>query len=198
MKKKKKVMAGLISATILAANMASLGVNASEAYDYNQAPTMLPGQSINMTSRTSPNFYGYYETPSMIAGEPCKTPTVSITGSSNRISSGDFGVWWFEGGVGLSTNFVRSTSRTVNIELYEEDKSDNTAILTRSQTGHFTVGNDGVYTVSHFTGGDALNTGVVEYDSTAEVYMMLTVSTEPGDKSVSIPAVLMVYGYWID
>lgn len=197
MKKKKKVMAGLISAAILAVNMASLGVNASEAYDYNQAPTMLPGQSVNMTSRTSPNFYGYYQTPSMTAGQPCKTPTVSIAGSSPTISSGDFGVWWFDGGVGLNTNFVRSTSRYVDIELYEEDENG-TDILTRRQRGYFTVGSDGVYTVSNFTGGDAINTGIVEYDSIAEVYMKLTVSKISGDKSVSIPAGIMVYGYWID
>ena len=196
MKRTKKVMAGLLSAAILAVSTASFGVNASEVYDHNQTPTMLPGQSVNMM-RTSPNFYGYYQTPPMIAGQSCKTPTISIAGSSNEISSGDFGAWWFEGGVGLSTNFVRSTSRTVSIALYEEDENG-TNILTRRQTGYFTVGSDGVYTVSNFTGGSALNTGVVENDSIAEVYMKLTVSKVPGDKSVNIPAGLMVYGYWIN
>lgn len=197
MKKKKKVMAALISATILAVNMASLGVNASEAYDYNQATTMLPGQSVNMTTRTSPNYYGDYQTPPMITGQPCKTPTVSIAGSKTTISSGDFGVWWFGGGIGLNSNFVRSTSRYVDIELYEEDENG-TDILTRRQRGHFTVGSDGVYTVSYFTGGEAINTGIVEYDSIAEVYMKLTVSKISGDTSVNIPAGIMVYGYWID
>lgn len=197
MKNTKKVMAGLLSAAILAVNMASLSANASEVYNYDQTPTMLPGQSVNMTSRTSPNFYGYYETPAMIAGQPCKTPTISIAGSSNTISSGDFGVWWFGGGVGLGTNFVRSTSRYVDIELYEEDENG-TDILTRRQRGHFTIGSDGVYTVSYFTGGDALNTGIVEYDSVAEVYMKLTVSKISGDTSVNIPAGIMVYGYWIN
>lgn len=197
MKNTKKVMAGLLSAAILAVNMASLSANASEVYNYDQTPTMLPGQSVNMTSRTSPNFYGYYQTPPMTAGEPCRTPTIPIAGSSNTISSGDFGVWWFGGGVGLNTNFVRSTSRTVSIDLYEEDENG-TDILTRQQTGHFTVGSDGVYTVSHFTGGNALNTGIVEYDSIAEAYMILTVSTVPGDTSVNIPAGIMVYGYWIN
>ena len=196
MKKKKKVMVGLISAAILAVNMASLGVNASEAYDYNQAPAMLPGQSVNMTSRTSPNFYGYYQTPPMITGQQCKTPTVSIAGSRNTISSGDFGVWWFEGGVGLSTNFVRSTSRYVQIELYEEDENG-TDILTRRTRGRFTVEN-GVYTVSRFSGGETMDTGIVEYDSVAEVYMKLTVDKVSGDTSVNIPAGLMVYGYFID
>lgn len=192
----KKVMAGLISTAILAVNMASLGANASEAYDYNQAPTMLLGQSVNMTSRTS-NFYGYYLTPPMITGQTCKTPTVSIVGSNNTIYSDDFGVQWFEG-VGLNTNFVRSTSRYVDMELYEEDE-DGTDILVGHTKGHFTVGSDGVYTVSHFTGGDGMNTRfIVEYDNIAEVYMKLTVSRISGDKNVNIPAGMMVYGYWID
>lgn len=196
MKNTKKVMAGLLSAAILAVNMASLSANASEVYNYDQTPNLLPGQSVNMT-RTSPDFYGYYQTPVMTAGTARKTSTISITGSSNTISSGDFGVWWFEGGVGLSTKFVRSTSRTVKIELYEEDENG-TDILTKRQTGYFTVGSDGVYTVSNFTGETIVNNKIVENDNTAEVYMKLTVGKVSGDTSVNIPAGLMVYGYWID
>lgn len=196
MKSIKKVMAGLISAAILAFNMASLSANANEVYDYKQTPTTIPGQSFNITRPISTNFYGSYLTPPMIAGQTCKTPTVCITGSSNIIFNNDIGVW-IEKGVGLNTNFVRSTSRTINIELYEEDENGTDILITRG-TGYFTIDSDGVYTITNFSGG--INTGgiVVEDDGIAEVYMKLTVSTVLGDKSVNIPAGLMIYRYWIN
>lgn len=53
-------MAGLISAAILAFNMASLSTNASEVYNYKPTPTMIPSQSFNMTRPILTNFYILY------------------------------------------------------------------------------------------------------------------------------------------
>lgn len=172
MKKLKKIMTGLTSAAVLAVSMTSLGANAIESTEL-------------------------YRTPAMTAGEWCKTPTISIASSRNIISSGDFGVWWFTGGVGLDTRFVRSTSRCVRIELYEADE-DGVDIHTKNQTVCFRINDSGLYGAYGIGAQTIVNNAVVETDGIAEVYMKLKVDTIPGDTTKNIPAGLMVYAYWIE
>lgn len=172
MKKFKKIMTGLTSAAVLAISMTSLGANAVESTDL-------------------------YRTPAMTAGVWCKTPTIPIASSSNTISSGDFGVWWFTGGVGLDTRFVRSNSRTVSIEIYEAD-ADGVDIHTKNQTVYFKINSSGLYGAYSFGSQYIVNNTVVETDGIAEVYMKLKVDTISGDTTRNIPAGLMVYAYWIE
>ncbi len=172
MKKFKKMMAGLMAVTALTVSITSLGANAIE---------------------TS----AQYRTPAMITGQQCKTPTISIASSSNVISSGDFGVWWYGGGVGLDTRFVRSASRCVHIELYEAD-AGGTDILTKKQTAFFQLGSDGVYGAYGFSDQNIVTNTIVETDGIAEIYMKLNVDYIPGDTTRNIPTGLMVYEYWIE
>ncbi len=172
MKKLKKIMTGLTSAAVLAVSMTSLSANAITKY-------------------------GYYQTPSLITDQWCKTPTISITGSNNKLYAGDFGVFWYDNGVGLDTKFVRDTSRKVSIQLYEED-ANGTDTLVKHQTATFAVKPSGIYRTTYYTGETIENEGIVEYDDTAEVYMKLKVDYISGDKTRNIPAGLMLYKYWID
>lgn len=172
MKTFRKIAAGLMAAATLAASIASISVSAV-------------------------NTYGFYQSPSMIAGQWCKTPTVPITSSLNTLYAGDFGVWFYGGSVGLDNKFVRSTSRTVNIEIWEED-AGGTDIKTRTQTAWFTVGSDGVYAVSNFGDQWVVYDDVVENDNVAEVYMMLKVNTISGDTSKNIPTNILHYQFWIE
>ncbi|MDE6103135.1 MAG: hypothetical protein K2F60_01255 [Oscillospiraceae bacterium] len=172
MKNFRKIIAGLMAVATLTFSMTNISVSAV-------------------------NTYGYYQSPAMIAGQWCKTPTVPIAGSLLEIYAGDFGVWFYGGNVGLDNRFVRSTSRTVDIEIWEEDKNG-TDIKTRTQTAWFTVDNDGVYRVTNFGDQWVVYDGIVEYDNVAEVYMKLKVNTISGDTSKNIPTNALFYEYWIE
>lgn len=171
MKKLRTILAGLVASAALAVSMTSIGASAVE--------------------------YGYYQTPALITGQWCKTPTTSITGTNNRLYAGDFGVWWYENGVGLSTKFVRSDSRDVNIRLYEADE-DGTNTLVKTQTADFAVQSSGLYRPTYYPSPKIEYNGVVEYDNVAEVYMELNVDYISGDQTRNIPVNLMLYSYWID
>jgi hypothetical protein len=170
MKKLRTILTGLTASAALAVSMTSIGASAVD--------------------------YGFYQTPALTTGQWIKTPTTSITGTNENIYAGDFGVWWFENGVGMNTKFVRSTARKVNIKLYEAD-ANGTDIQTKCQTAYFSVQN-GIYRPTGYTGETVVYNNVVENDNVAEVYMKLNVDYITGDTTKNIPVNLMLYRYWID
>lgn len=171
MKTFRKMIAGLMAVATLTFSMTNISVSAD-------------------------NTYGYYKSPAMIAGQWCKTPTVPITSSLLNIYAGDFGVWFYDANVGLDNRFVRSTSRTVDIEIWKEN-NNGSDIKTRIQTGRFTVDSNGVYRVTKYGTQQVVYHDLVEDSNVVNVYMRLKFNTITGDTSKNIPTTALYYEYWI-
>lgn len=136
----------------------------------------------------------HYTSTAGTAGSFRQENTYSVTSTTlATLGGGDIGVYFYSTSIGLQSSFVRSNSRTVTAKVYEEDTS---GTHVRTREGTFTTVN-GLYrpTLWSYT---YTNSGTVEGDPTAELYLTWKVSKISGDTSVSVPAGLMEYSFWVN
>lgn len=136
-----------------------------------------------------------YKTPALTAGSwwsGVDSNVVAITASTSKVYGGDVGVSFYATSVGMPVSFVRSSDRTIDIELKEKDPFSNCVV--RQYVGYFSIKN-GLYRVPTYT-TTYTNAGCVEDNSVLELYMRFKVNTISGDTSKNVPEGLIIYEMW--
>lgn len=123
--------------------------------------------------------------------------TTALTYSStlDHVCSGDLGIniFWASDLIGLSTAFVRDTSRLAHFKLYERDLF---STLVHDYNCHFVIA-DGLYRPAAITiTYSAPYNQVIEDDGTVELWNKFMVDSINGDSSTAVTAKLMAYRYW--
>ena len=117
-------------------------------------------------------------------------PQQSITYSTiyDHVCGGDVGVWFYTTQNPLRDWYVPSPDRVVYIYQYERDNS--TVSLCKTYTGYFTTYEPTSY------GNYYVNSGTVEDDGTAELFIEFLVTAIAGDGSNAVPSGLLYYRHW--
>ena len=123
--------------------------------------------------------------------------TTALTYSStlDHVCSGDLGIniFWASDLIGLSTAFVRDTSRLAHFKLYERDLF---STLVHDYNCQFVIA-DGLYRPAAITiTYSAPYNQVIEDDGTVELWNKFMVDSINGDSSTAVTAKLMAYRYW--
>lgn len=146
----------------------------------------IPTSALN----TTPN----YNTSTATAGSYKKEAVLNIKSSYSQIYGGNVGAYFHTTNIGMDSAFKQTTSRKVYIDVKENDSiGDDTA---RSYTGYFGMYN-GYYQPTSFA-NTYTNSGKIELDSQAELYLRFNVEVVSGDTSKNVKAGIMRYQFWSD
>ena len=74
----------------------------------------------------------------------------SLTASNIYVYEGDVGMYFYTTGVGLSSAFVHSSGRTVEIKLMEGDEGSDASETARTYRGYFNYNSSGDYAITRF------------------------------------------------
>lgn len=122
----------------------------------------------------------------------------SLTGTSSSIYGGDVGVYFYASSVGMPNGFIRSSNRTGEIELKEDDSSwfdeNETA---RKITGYFAYDNSGRYRMTSYK-ITYTNSSCIEPNKTVELYLRIKINTISGDTTKNVPEGLFGYQLWVN
>lgn len=159
------------------------------------AGTMALSCTFNINAATKTNTKTYYS-PQMTAGEwwsAYDDDTIASvdTGISGNVSGGDVGVVFRKAGVGLPEGFHRTTSRSVNIQLKENDTVSDNELVGKYYAEFHTDTYTGYYqpdTYSRMYTGD-----VIETNSEVELYIRALISIHGADTSTAVPEWLIPY-----
>ncbi|MBE6843850.1 MAG: hypothetical protein E7510_13650 [Ruminococcus sp.] len=122
----------------------------------------------------------------------------SVTASGSNIYGGDVQLYFHSTTVGLPNSFVKSTSRTADFELKEDDASSNNENeIARKITGHFSVSNAGYYQITILS-YPYTNPACIESNNVAELYMRMKINRVSGDTSANVPYGLVRYQFHAD
>ncbi len=124
-----------------------------------------------------------------------------LTSSFDKPDAGNAGAYFYATGVGLSSSFVRTSSRTGEIVVYEADKY-NSDDLVCTYTGYFSVRN-GLYRMNQYSRTNAPNGAngkvpVIEDQPGVELYLKYKINKIDGDLSQNIPYRLFEYRLWVE
>lgn len=147
---------------------------------------------INSSART---ISSYYNSPAATAGS-WKSDSVHKMTSPNydELYGGDIGVYFYSANVGLSDAFVKSTSRTAESKLMDEDVLSYEHIRTYTHTFGMVNGYYRTKTaVASYT-----NSSKIESDKQVESFLKFKINTVSNDTSKNIPSGLLCYQFWID
>lgn len=125
--------------------------------------------------------------------------TINLTSAYDEPCAGDAGISTAKTSVGLTTAFVRSTSRTCELLLMEKDGWFNADDEVTYYYAKFYTTSAGKYRPENFTRNDCYDEPVaIENESGLEFYIKMWVEEISGDTSYNIPANLIQYYIWVD
>lgn len=121
----------------------------------------------------------------------------NMSSSFKEVYGGDVGMYFYTTSVGLSKAFVKKNTRTVVIQLKEEDPGNDENELVRTYVGHFSTRTDGIYQPTTYT-CTYTNPECVENNSIVELYYRMYVDRISGDTSRNVPRGISKFKYWIE
>ena len=175
MKNRKKIFFCILVALLLVGS--TISVKAAEklsAYIYSSAAT-------------TGSWYSGYDTDTFY----------NMSSSFSEVYGGDVGMYFYTTSVGMSKAYVRSNSRTVEIQLKEEDPGCNENELVRKYIGYFSTKSDGIYQPTTFS-CTYTNPECVENNSIVELYYRMNVDRIGGDTSRNVPSGILRFKFWIE
>lgn len=179
-----KKITAVILAMILTFSLFAISASAEEVYDYSSS-----AMSRSVASQTS-IFSSSAATTDTWKTESTKT----ITSSYDDVYGGDVGTYFHMSNVGLSSAFIKDTSRKAYGKLYEDDVISTELVW---EYTHYFGTYNGYYrpvSVSYtYTTSDK-----IESDSVVELFYYHKVASITGDTSRNVPSGLQNYQFWAD
>lgn len=174
MRKIKKSIIGAIIGAVAVCSIPSMAIAATSKTDYIDSPALVTNQWWSGFDHSQ-----YY----------------NLTSSYNEVEDGDVGVWFYTPSAGVTSDLSRDASRTVIIELKENDPGDDENELVHTYNGTFGIDPQNRYTVVSFR-KTASDNECIEQNNVVELYLRFKVDRLSDDGSSNINKAIMRYKLW--